>query len=106
MAWYKFCKDYIQSIYDQQIQAEEKDKFTNSDQNTEIDLVDPTTFTLEGSLNKVRHNKIENPKLQNEVRQPIRTKANGQGQDGILKMNQDLPIYGDNFTRATDWNTG
>lgn len=105
MAWYKFCKDYIASIYDQQIQEAEKNKFKNNDLPAEILEEDPATFTLEGSLNSVRHNRIENPKLQNEVRQPIRTKATGQGQDGILKMNQDLPIYEDNFVRSTDWNT-
>lgn len=104
MSWYRFAKDYVGSIYDQKIQQVEKSKFTNSPEEPETSE-EPKFYSLENALETVRQNKITNPKLQNEVRMPIRTKANGQGQDALLNTNKDLPIYGDNFTRTNDWNT-
>jgi hypothetical protein len=46
--------------------------------------------------------------MMNEIKQPVRVKATGQGSDALLNINKDMPIYnngGDNFTNTTDWNT-
>ena len=75
---------------------------------TAINLNETDEVGLEKALNPERDNVIKNPKLMNEVKQPVRIKATGQGSDGLLNINKDMPIYnngGDNFINTTDWNT-
>ncbi len=53
---------------------------------------------LESALEATRANEDQNPFLMNEIRQPVRTKATGQGADYLLQANQDLAVYrGDVF---------
>lgn len=106
MSWYKLAKDYV-DLYQQKIQEDELKKFTNSpEDHTEKQLnVDESKITLENALDLSRNNKVKNPFLFNEAKQPIRTKANGQGADGLLQANRDIPIYSDNFINTSDWNS-
>ena len=111
MSWYKLAKDSNVFLITQQIQQQERNKFTNSETEGGAllpnDKVDPGPdgLGLEIALDPTRVNKIENAKLMNEVRQPINTKATGQGADGKLQSGKDLPMWGDNFTQVSDWNT-
>jgi hypothetical protein len=112
MSWYRLAKDYVntyeQNVLTQYYQAKDKAQFTNS---LEIpDQVDNKTDEtgLEKALNPERENVIKNPKMMNELKQPVRVKATGQGSDALLNINKDMPIYnngGNNFINTTDWNT-
>jgi len=108
--WFKFCKDYIKpmQIHKTQLllELDEQNKFLNSPANfQEQSPQDPSSMNLEAELNPERHNILENPKVINEARQPIRTKATGQGADALLNINKDLPAYGDNFVNVSGWNS-
>ena len=103
MSWYKLAKDSV-DILTQQIQQADRAKFTNSP-DFPLPIEESTEPGLENSLNPTRDNTIINPKLMNELKQPVRTKATGQGGDALLNKNKDLPIYSDNFVNTTDWNT-
>ena len=107
MSWYKFATDSNVFLMTQQIQQQERNKFTNSDHEgaEETLSIGPDGSGLENALDPTRVNKIENAKLLNEIRQPINTKATGQGADGKLQSGKDLPIWGDNFTQVSEWNT-
>lgn len=106
MSWYKYSKDYADSIL-KEIQRQESGAFTNSGQNANPNFeLDIDGANLENALNTEREDIIPNPNNLNEARMPVRTKATGQGGDALLNANKDLPIYGDdNFTRMTGWNT-
>jgi hypothetical protein len=109
MSWYRFAKQYINSLDEDTIfkifQERNKNNFTNSEEIPESEENVNIDSNMENALNPERLNKVINPKMLNEVRQPIRTKANGQGQDALLNVNKDIPIYSDNFIHTTDWNT-
>lgn len=112
MSWYKLAKDYVntynQNALTQYYQAKDKTNFTNSPVIPSADVNETDEVGLEKALNPERDNVIKNPKLMNEVKQPVRIKATGQGSDGLLNINKDMPIYnngGDNFINTTDWNT-
>jgi len=102
MSWYRLAKDYLDE-YASQIQSAEKANITNSPDVFQEEEIVP--FNLENELDLMRQNKITNPKLLNEIRQPIKLKSSGQGINGLVGANKDLPIYSDNFTKTTDWNT-
>ena len=111
MSWYKLAKDYVntynQNALTQYYQAQDKTKFTNSPDIPELNN-ETEEIGLENSLNPERENVIKNPKKMNEIMQPVTVKATGQGSDGLLNINKDMPIYnngGDNFINTTDWNT-
>lgn len=106
MSWYKFSKDYADAIL-KEIQRQEAGAFTNSGSiSAPLVKEDPEGINLENALNEDRENIVIDSKNLNERRQPIRTKATGQGADALLNTNKDLPIYGhDNFTDMTRWNT-
>lgn len=103
VAWYKYCTEYIDQLVNQ-IQEEEKHKFTNSTQAND-EVLNLNSTGIENQLEPARDNLVKNPKLLNEIRQPVRTKATGQGGDALLNSGKDMPIYSDNFTSTTEWNS-
>jgi hypothetical protein len=112
MSWYRLAKDYVntynQNALTQYYQAQDRAKFTNSPDIPDTNKNNPEETGLENAINPERENIIKNPKMMNEIKQPVRVKATGQGSDALLNINKDMPIYnngGDNFTNTTDWNT-
>jgi hypothetical protein len=112
MSWYKLAKDYVntynQNALTQYYQAQDKAKFTNSNSLPKDNTTETDEAGLEKALSPERENIIKNPKMMNEIKQPVRVKATGQGSDALLNINKDMPIYnngGNNFINTTDWNT-
>lgn len=100
MSWFKFSKDYTNLL----LMEKELRHFTNgksvNQPNPEENPESP-----ENQLDKKRHNSDINYKYINEANQPVRTKATGQGADYKQNQGKDLPMYGDNFTDISAWNS-